>query len=221
MSKSLLALAFLGCITAVFIFGMKSCEGVATGTIGVGIREFSALVTGFLGLAPQQTSKTVLVVQGTKEVTQYVFLEDTQYGEKNFENKWLWSKKEYHLWAKHRVKIGVDLNHEQFRFEYQGNEKDGHTIFVNYPKPKVLSTELTDLGMKSVDGSWNFVHDKERVDALKALKDDATNAAERDENLTKAAKRFEEHFTALILSINPNAKIIFNSPFKASSPTMP
>jgi hypothetical protein len=221
MSKSLLTLAFLGCITAIVIFGMKRCEGVVNGTIGTGIKEFSALVTGFLGLAPQQTSKTVLVVQGTKEVTQYVFLEDIQYGEKHFENKWAGSKKEYHLWAKHRVKIGVDLDHGQFRFEYQGNEKDGHTIFVNYPKPQVLSTEVTDFDMKSADGSWNVVHDEERVNALKALKDDAIKAAQRDENLTKAAKRFEEHFTALILSINPNAKIIFNSPFKAASPTLP
>ncbi len=187
---------------------------IGPGTIKIKVsdstmKEIGDLATGVFNIKPRQEQGTVLIVQATRDITTYSFVEDDQYAERWFKNKHLWSTKQLKMWATYRCNIGIDLTSD-FRIKV-----DGKNVLVQYPLPRVLSTELADFGMWSDDGLWNWISEDERIAMFKELEQQAVVTASRKETLNTAAQRFEDHFRALIQMIDPTLSVTFASDMTA------
>lgn len=167
------------------------------------VKQLGSLLTGVFNLKPHLDNESLIRVTGTRDVSTYTFLEDTEYVENLTTVTHLASTRRLKIWASYRCAIGMDLM-TGLRARVEGKE-----VRIEYPPPRILSTELSDFGMWSSDGLWNWVSEDERVATMKRLQKHATELASRDEIFRRACQRFEDHLRGLIQTIDPSLNVNF------------
>lgn len=133
-------------------------------------------VREFFNFTPQVRINQTVVIEQTTPILEVATVSREMYVDHAWQQTWLRSTKTIQIQAVFTAKAGFDLR-EPFRIDIETRPLG---VVAWMPPPKLLSIDMKEYRVvKDEDGWWNSVTPKDREDAVRQIRAEAIEKAER------------------------------------------